>query len=61
MDDRHESDEAAEDEMSRRETIPLSARASRALIESYLNPREPNAALIRARKRHAVLIVADKE
>ena len=61
MDNEHKSRDAAEGETSRRDTILLSARASLALIESFFSPREPNAALKRAQKRHTALIVSDNE
>lgn len=53
--------QAAEEIIRRHEVIPLSKRASVALIESFFNPREPNAALRRARQRHAALIVSSEE
>lgn len=49
---------AAEETIRRHDVIPLSERASYALIESFLNPREPNDALKRAKQRYAALIVS---
>ncbi|GEM_PF-6911460 len=51
---------AAEEAIRRHEVIPLSERASHALIESFFSPREPNAPLRRARQRHAALIAASE-
>jgi uncharacterized protein (DUF1778 family) len=50
--------QAADEVIRRHEVIPLSERASHALIESFLNPREPNDALKRAKQRYAALIVS---
>jgi uncharacterized protein (DUF1778 family) len=51
---------AAEETIRQHEVIPLSERASHALIESFFNPREPNDALRRAQQRHAALIVSSE-
>lgn len=52
--------QAAEEIIRRYEVIPLSERASAALIDSFFNPREPAAALTRARQRHAALIASSE-
>jgi uncharacterized protein (DUF1778 family) len=53
--------QAAEEIIRRHGVIPLSERASAALIESFFNPREPGAALERARQRHVALIASSEE
>jgi uncharacterized protein (DUF1778 family) len=52
---------AAEETIRQHEVIPLSERASHALVASFFDPREPSAALIRARERHAALIISSEE
>ncbi len=52
---------AAEETIRKHEVIPLSERASYALIESFFAPREPSEGLLRARERHAALIISSEE
>jgi len=52
--------QAAEETIRRHEIIPLSERASYALIESFFNPREPSDALRRAQQRHTALILSSE-
>lgn len=51
---------AAEEIIRQHEVIPLSERASHALIESFFNPRAPSDALRRAQQRHATLIASSE-